>query len=57
MPKSNSSKEGSTEIVDVAGIDTSPSDRTGRDVHLTEGGLNQQVEKSAEAIVAVGNEP
>ena len=39
LPKSKSSKEGCTEMVDVAAIGTSPPDWTGRDIHLTEGGL------------------
>jgi hypothetical protein len=53
LPKSKSSKEGCTEMVDVAAIGTSPPDRTDRDIHLTEGGLGvgNDTEKSAEVIV------
>ena len=56
LPKSNTSKEDSTEMVDVAGIDTSLH-AAGRDIHLTEGGLEPyglRIEKSAEVIVATG---
>ena len=52
MPKSNTSKEASTEIVDVAGIDTRMFTLP-REVLIR----GNSVRKSAEAIVAVGNEP
>jgi hypothetical protein len=52
MPKSNTSKEASTKIVDVAGIDT-------RMFTLPREVLTRviSVRKSAEAIVVAGNEP
>ena len=61
LPKSEAflvflERKDSTEIVDVAGIDTRiPAGR--RRVHLTEGGLELyviQIEKSAEVIVVEG---
>jgi len=53
LPKSNSSKEDSTEMVDVAAIGTRRL-AYGRQVHLTEVGLGLyelHTEKSAEVIV------
>jgi len=58
LPKSNSSKEDSAEMVDVAGIDTRIP--ACRQVYLTEGDLEPYelwIEKSAEVIVATGNKP
>ncbi len=59
LPKSKALKGDSTEIVDVAAIGTRiPAGR--RRVRLTEGDLEPYglwIEKSAEVIVATGNEP
>jgi len=59
LPKSYTSKEGCTEIVDVVGIDTGVP-ACGRQVHITKGDLELyeiQIEKSAEVIVVRCNEP
>jgi hypothetical protein len=52
MPKSNTSKEASTEIVDVAGIDTRMFTLP-REVS----NYREWFEKSAEVIVVTGNKP